>query len=154
MTDTTGLPKCPVGDCQYQGTDLVTHMAAEHDKASLMSALFAVAPPLRPEAQLSDMLAFADRITAVLNEATIPAARIVEDTDSDSGIRVEAPGYRITDSGRKFADIAILGRDGIVESSRQAERSGIMQAARHALVQAGFEVLVNKYGHLRAREVQ
>lgn len=94
-----------------------------------------------------------DRITRVLDAAGVPKVTFVEDRDDDAGVRATAPGYRLTSTSRKMITVAIIGRDGIPDSARQSERDGIMQVARQALVQAGLDVSVNEYGHLRAREV-
>lgn len=93
-----------------------------------------------------------DRITRVLKAAGIPEVDFVEDPDEDAGVRAAAPGYRLTPESRKLITVAIIGRDGIVESARQAERSGILQAAHHALHTDGLHVSPNDFGHLTVRE--
>jgi hypothetical protein len=107
----------------------------------------AATPPRRTMSSKS----FVEAVTEVLEAAGVPAVKTVEDKNDDAGFRVEAPGYSVH-GGRKFADVGILGRDGIVESARQAERDGLTQASHAALRKAGYAVTVNEYGSLHVTE--
>jgi ABC-type sugar transport system substrate-binding protein len=91
---------------------------------------------------------FTEAVTDVLAAAGIPPVKI-EDVidDPDNDWRVAASGYTIH-GGLKYADVAIIGRDGIPDSARHAERDGILQAAHHALLQTGYKVTVNEHGTL------
>ena len=86
-----------------------------------------------------------ERVTRALDEAGIPAVDIVEEVPGGAA-HVSASGYLVTDAadGTERADnlglavVSIVGRDGVSDSSRQYERTGLRASAVHALNQAGF----------------
>jgi hypothetical protein len=94
---------------------------------------------------------FVESVAEALDAAGVPPVKTVEDPRADAGFRNEATGYHVH-GGRRFATVAILARDGIPQAARQAERDGILQAAHHALAQAGYTVTINEYGTLRVTE--
>lgn len=85
------------------------------------------------------------RIAAFLDGAGIPAMESVEDDNAELGFRVSRAGYLISVVNGPNASISVIGRDGLVESARQAECDGIIQQARAALANAGCAVRVNEY---------
>lgn len=90
------------------------------------------------------------RITAILDDAQIPAMESAQDDAADLGFRVTRAGYMISVVNGPNASVSIIGRDDIVESARQAECDGIIQQARAALVKAGCGVRVNEYSTIVA----
>lgn len=87
--------------------------------------------------------------TQVLLVAGIPAAHMT--TDSEGLPFCDRAGYLITDSGRTFVNVAVIGDSALEESARRAGRDGITQQARTALDGSGWTVKVNEYGHLFAK---
>lgn len=91
------------------------------------------------------------RVAEALTQAGVPQAKLEQD---EEGMPVcTRTGYLTMEGsgshGSKVADVPVIGRDNVTEPIRQGERDAVMQQARAALVAAGFEVRVNKYGHLK-----
>lgn len=94
---------------------------------------------------------FTDAVTKTLLAAGIPPVKTVEDPDDYAGWRAVTSGY-VVHGTPNYASVGIIGRDGISDSARHAERDGLMQAAHHALRKAGYAVSVNEHGNLRVTE--
>lgn len=95
---------------------------------------------------------FTARVTEILDAADIPAMRWSETLDADGMPLVGRAGYTVSEGGRRYAKIGIIGRTEAAESTRQGERDQLTQRARAALVADGLTVTVNEYGHLHAKE--
>jgi hypothetical protein len=107
----------------------------------------------QPEAMMksvvSAMLVFREEIKTVLAAAGIPEVEMIE---GDDGMPVAVKsGYYTMETDKptsKVVSILPMGRDGIDDVARRAERDGLTQQLRAALSAAGMDVRVNEYGNV------
>ncbi|MFE0472703.1 hypothetical protein ACFW2V_13910 [Streptomyces sp. NPDC058947] len=110
------------------------------------------APEDMLRANATSAIVFRQRVTAALEEAGVPQAETYWDHDEDE-FRCTHSGYRYTSAVKengKVVDIAVIGRTGVPDGVRQGERDALVQQTRAALKDAGIEVRVDEYGHLKA----
>lgn len=90
------------------------------------------------------------RVEDALRKAGVPEAQFGQDED-DLPICIQA-GYHISNFGRQYVSVTLLGRSLVADEIRQGERDALGQQARAALDAAGFTVRLSPYGNLVAVE--
>lgn len=104
-----------------------------------------------PEAMLKSRtragLTFRNRVEEVLDRAGIPEAHFGEDADGDT--YCDRSGYLIAETGKRYAQVAIIGNGTLGDTARQMARDELMQQARAALDADHLTVAVSGHGHLR-----